>query len=79
MLQVLLQHPWEDYGLEKFADNRLLVLQIFCLPSYPIPPAGQSPLFRPQNQTKSRLIRRRCPPDTGRQRRRFVRLAAHVS
>ncbi len=38
---------------------------------YPTPPAGRSPSCRLQNQIGSRPIRRRCPPDTGRQRRLF--------
>ena len=39
--------------------------------SYPNPPALRPPLCRFQNRTEFRPIRRRCPPDTGRQRRLF--------
>ena len=46
-------------------------LQICWTSPYPTPPAGRSPSCRLQNQIGSRPIRRRCPPDTGRQRRLF--------
>ena len=46
-------------------------LQRYWTLSCPTPPAGRSPLYRFQNQTEFRPIRRRCPPDTGRQRRLF--------
>ena len=71
IFQISLSHLWADYDLEKFANDRLPVLQISYLLSYPTLPTGQSPLFQPQNQTKFHPIRRRCPPDIGKQRRRF--------
>ena len=40
--------------------------------SYPNLQVLRSPLCHSQNQTAARPIRRRCPPDTGRQRRLFL-------
>ena len=45
--------------------------------SCPTPPAGRSPLCHSQNQTAAHPIRRRCLPDTGRQRRLFLFLLRH--
>ena len=46
--------------------------------SYPNPPVLLSRLCRSQSQTEFRPIRRRCPPDTGRQRRLFFVLLSHI-
>ena len=50
-----------------------------CLTSpCPNPPVLRSRLYRSQSQTAARPTHRRCPPDTGRQRRLFFVLLSHI-
>ena len=46
-------------------------LQRYCCSPCPNLPASRSPLCHSQNQAAAHPIRRRCLPDTGRQRRLF--------